>query len=124
MYILYGAITCTCRQLLHYFQTELTGISHWLRTLATASVPMTVIFVRAKNVGYKLFSLLTDHALAKSAVGFYHASLTQTTKSHLVSMFQKQSDLRCLIATVAFGMVFSLDDVRSFCTTCCMMFPV
>ena len=35
----------------------------------------------------------------------YHASLTGETKSHCQREFMKDGSIRCLVATVAFGMV-------------------
>lgn len=90
----------------NYFQADLSGIAHWLKTLSPASVPKTIIFVPTKNVGCKLYSWLSKCTTSKHSVYLYHASLTQTTKVHIQSMFRKQCDLRCLVATVAFGMVF------------------
>lgn len=46
------------------------------------------------------------HSAAKSSfVGAYHASLTQQTKSHVQQQFQGSSNMRCVVATIAFGMV-------------------
>ena len=35
----------------------------------------------------------------------YHASLTSETKSYCQHEFAKEGSIRCLVATVAFGMV-------------------
>ena len=89
----------------HFFQADLAGIAYWLRTLHSESIPKTLIFVQTKNTGCKLYNWLSQCASSKRSVGLYHASLTQATKSHLQDMFKQQSGLRCLVATVAFGMV-------------------
>lgn len=87
------------------FQVDLAGIACWLSALPSESIPKTLIFVRTKNDGCKLYGWLAECASHKRLVGLYHASLTQATKYYLQSNFKKQSDLRCLVATVAFGMV-------------------
>lgn len=38
-------------------------------------------------------------------MGLYHASTTRETKSHYQRGFSGASSIRCLVATVAFGMV-------------------
>ena len=77
----------------HFFQA---GIAYWLRTLHSESIPKTLIFVQTKTTGCKLYNWLSQCASSQRSVGLYHASLTQTTKSHLQGIFKQQSDLRCL----------------------------
>ena len=46
----------------------------------------------------------------------YHASLTHSTKSQIEDLFWRKTDLRCLVATVAFGMVQYLSKHIRTCT--------
>ena len=68
-------------------------------------VPKTIVFVQSKNAACKIFSFLKLSAFRSAYVGMYHASLTEFTKSHLRHEFRQQGPLRCLVSTVAFGMV-------------------
>ena len=108
----YTVSVCTCvhkcflgHAMVLLVQADLAGIAHWLKTFPSKSVPKTLVFVQTINTGCKLYSWLSQCASSRGLVGFYHASLTQATKAHFHDMFKKQSDLRCLVATVAFGMV-------------------
>ena len=65
-----------------------------------------IIYTQTKDVTCKVFSYLRRFAPQKHWVGLYHASLTETTKLFMQHQFHNnESQLRCLVATVAFGMV-------------------
>ena len=60
---------------------------------------------------WKVHSLLQREAAKQCYVGVYHADLTPHTKSAVYSQFKSAgSSLRCLIATVAFGMVCEISS--------------
>ena len=68
-------------------------------------MPKTILFTQTKDVACKIAHTLQLSA-AKNYVGVYHASLTQHTKRAIQDAFSSAgSSLRCLVATVAFGMV-------------------
>ena len=69
------------------------------------AIPKTIVFIQTKNTVCKIYSFLILSAFKSAYVGLYHASLTEYTKSHLRQEFHRQVSLRCLVSTVAFGMV-------------------
>ena len=85
--------------------TDLTGIAHWLETLPPLSISKTIIFCADQNIACKLYGWLLQNTAMKGVGSMYQANLTGTTKREIQCMFQKASNLRCLVATVAFGMV-------------------
>ena len=75
------------------------------KSLTQGDIPKTIVFAQTKAVVCKLYKYLTA-ALGSTVVGMYHASLTPTYKQSLQRQFSSnESSLRCLVATVAFGMV-------------------
>lgn len=55
---------------------------------------------------FKIFSYLRQAAKKKQYVAMFHASLTDDTKTTIYTEFsQSTSQICCLVATVAFGMV-------------------
>lgn len=68
-------------------------------------VPKTIIFCRTKNDCSKVYFFLRKYAQDKNSVSMYHSSLTQPTKAQVREKFKSGTQLRCLSATVAFGMV-------------------
>lgn len=69
-------------------------------------IPKTIIYCQTKDNACKVFSFLKKASKAKHAVGVYHASLSELHKTFVQTTFQSStSELRCLVATVAFGMV-------------------
>ena len=69
-------------------------------------MPKTIIFTQSKDLACKIAYTLQQSAAKKNYVGVYHASLTQHTKCAIQEGFSSAtSSLRCLVATVAFGMV-------------------
>ena len=67
--------------------------------------PKTIVFCRTKNDCSKVYLFLRKCAYDKHSVSMYHSSLTQTTKAEIQNKFKSGDHLRCLSATIAFGMV-------------------
>ena len=68
--------------------------------------PKTVIFVKIKSVAVKVFAYLHRSAHLKGMVSMCHAKLSTETKEYIHHQFSSHtSSLRCLCATVAFGLV-------------------
>ena len=64
------------------------------------------MYVPTKDNAWKLYHHLQKESANKDFVGMYHANLTSNTKLAVYSDFRRiDSSLRCLVATVAFGMV-------------------
>ena len=76
-----------------------------LQSASPSSIPKTLVFVRTKNDACKVYGILNKAACSDGYVGMYHASLTNETKENIRADFQGITKLRCLVATVAFGMV-------------------
>lgn len=69
-------------------------------------IPKTIVYVQTKDMVWKVYHFLQQAALKRCYVGMYHANLTSHTKSVVHQDFRgPSSSLRCLVATVAFGMV-------------------
>lgn len=87
------------------WQGDLSGIAEMLKSPAFI-IPKSIVYVQTKDMAWKVYSYLQRVCARHSYVGVYHASLTQATKAHIYQEFRSGgSTLRCLIATVAFGMV-------------------
>lgn len=54
-------------------------------------------------MAWKVYHFLQEAALKQCYLGMYHANLTSNTKSIVYQSFR--GTLRCLVVTVAFGMV-------------------
>ena len=67
--------------------------------------PKMLIYTLTKNAACKVYELLSKSVHNKQCVGMYHASLSPATKAYMHTEFQKNGTLRCLISTIAFGMV-------------------
>ena len=67
--------------------------------------PKTLVFCRTKNNCSNVYDYLMRGSCDKRAVSMYHASLTQATNSQVHDDFKCGSKLRCISATIAFGMV-------------------
>ena len=69
-------------------------------------IPKTIVYVQTKDMAWKVFHFLEQTAAKRCYVGMYHANLTSHTKSVVYQDFRgSSSSLRCLLATVTFGMV-------------------
>ncbi len=69
--------------------------------------PKILVYTLTKNVTCKVYDVLSKAIQNKHCVSMYHASLTPATKSHIHMAFQSGT-LRCLVSTIAFGMVGQL----------------
>ena len=70
------------------------------------SFPKSVVFFDSKKQTVDVYLFLQKSAARPNFVGAYHASLTEDTKFFIRQNFlSKTTELRCLCATVAFGMV-------------------
>ena len=70
------------------------------------SIPKTIIFFPTKKQAVEGFIFLQKSAAQKHYVGAYHVSLTEETKFFVRQNFSSRTtEIRCLCATVAFGMV-------------------
>ena len=68
--------------------------------------PKTIIFCRTKNDCSKVYSFVSKSICrGTNTVSMYHGSLSQATKSQVLADFKSGTELRCLSATIAFGMV-------------------
>ena len=83
-------------------QRDLHGISSMLKSPNTFIIPKMLIYVQTKDMAWKVYI----HLQRQCVTGIYHANITQTTKAAVYREFRSSgSPLKCLIATVAFGMV-------------------
>ena len=83
-----------------------------LRSMSPESIPKTLLFAQTKNAACRIYQMLHQAAVKKEYVGMYHADLTKQTKLSMQQAFSGvQSNMRCLVATIAFGMVrFSIKE--------------
>ena len=85
---------------------------HILKTPIAALIPKMVVYVQTKDMAWKVYSHLLSESVARGVIDVYHASLTRETRSRVARDFMStSSSLKCLVSTVAFGMV------------CCLFFP-
>lgn len=88
-------------------QRDLSGIMAKIRSCDDPiNFPKTVIFCPQKRTVCDVYDHLKSAAKSASFINVYHASLSDETKEHVYHSFScVGSQLRCLISTVAFGMV-------------------
>ena len=86
-------------------QRDLAGI---VSILGAGACPKTIVYTLTKNTACKVYDMLSQ--AARESLGLYHASLTKETKCQTHEKF-KNGSIRCLVSTIAFGMVSQL-----FCT--------
>jgi superfamily II DNA helicase RecQ len=85
-------------------QTDLGGLA--LKLKDPKNMPKTVVFCRTKNVAARIYYFLSKEAASRECVSMFHASLTDETKASVYRTFSSSNSvIRCLCATVAFGMV-------------------
>ena len=72
--------------------------------LKLAGAPKIIIYTLTKNNACKVHKILS-RAVNSTCVRVFHGSFTQATKNHIHSEFQKDGAVRCLVSTIAFGMV-------------------
>lgn len=87
---------------------DLSAVVQRLSSVDIEQIPKTIIFVQTKNMTCKLYSFLRKSTVNKKSVNMYHASLTAATKTELYNSFCGNGPIRCLVSTIAFGMVQSL----------------
>lgn len=85
-----------------FTKRDLAGVADML---SRNEVPKTLIFCCTRDDCAKVYGFLSKSA--RRQVSMYHSSLTQTTKTEVQSSFGCGGQLRCLSATVAFGMVIA-----------------
>ena len=75
----------------------------------------SIMFCQTKDAAVKIYRhLIAQAACSEEYVGIFHASLKQKTKSEIQHRFQlPSSTLRCLIATIAFGMVCKFNTLNN-----------
>ena len=98
---------------LHYClhpKRDLAGVAAMLGKAKEVpeEVPKTIIFCRTKNDCAKVYSFLCK-SLPRNTVSMYHSSISQSTRSTVQEQFRCSGQLRCLSATIAFGMVINLE---------------
>ena len=100
-------------------QRDLGGVASRLQSCRSPEeFPKTVVFCKTKPICVKVHDLLSQTASVKSMVSMYHATLSDQTKRFLHQQFASHaSDLRCLVCTVAFGMVSYNVCLLSYCVT-------
>ena len=103
-------------------QSDLCGITKILQTSVAALIPKMILYVQTKEMAWKLYSHFLGEGVSHRTLDVYHASLTTGTKSRVYREFKSGSScMKCLIATVAFGMVCSplVCDNHYNCIHCC-----
>ena len=88
-------------------QRHLGQLAHLISTAnSPADIPKTIIFSQTKDDVYTIFSYLHSAATYTKSVAMYHASQSQETKSYTQSSYgSTRTELRCISATIAFGLV-------------------
>lgn len=81
---------------------DLAGVASMLSM--EEEMPKTLIFCCTKTECAKVYNYLRKSSQNGNTISMYHASLTQTTRSQVQKSFQCGQP-RCLSATIAFGMV-------------------
>ena len=70
------------------------------------NIPKTLIFCKTKAQCVKIRNMLTKVTAHKGLTTMYHATLSDETKKFIYYNFiTAGSDLRCIVCTIAFGMV-------------------
>ena len=99
-----------------HVQRDLSGLISKLQTCASPrDIPKTVIFCRRKDMVAVLYKHLRSCSKIPDSVSMFHASLTDETKKSIYSTFTSSSStLRCLISSIAFGMVSTVSIIKHF----------
>ena len=92
-------------------QKDLGGVCSRLSVPDPLDFPKTIIFVQTKVIAFSLLKAAT--LSVPSRVDMYHASNTERTKAQVRRDFSGQTQLRCLVSTIAFGMVRESVHVHS-----------
>ena len=67
--------------------------------------PKTLIFCKTKSQCVRVFNVITKICGSRRMISMYHASLSEETKQSLRVQITNILDMRCLVCTIAFGMV-------------------
>ena len=96
-----------------HFQRDLSTLGQLLKqSLNHCSIPKTLIFCRWKETAANIYCFLSYSAACREHVSMYHASLTEHSKREIYIHFSSRfSRLRCLVATIAFGMVWTCTKI-------------
>ncbi len=89
-------------------QRDFSGILAKMKACSDnlTSFPKTLIFCKQKKTVCDVYFHLRHMLKSASLLAVYHASLSAETKEHVSSLFSStDSQLRCLVSTIAFGMV-------------------
>ena len=79
------------------------------------NIPKTLIFCKTKAQCVKISNMLTKVTAHKGLTTMYHATLSDETKKFIYYNFiTAGSDLRCIVCTIAFGMVRPKYSVYSY----------
>ena len=97
-------------------QNDLQSLASGLRSAkCPQDFPKTLIFCQTKEITSKIYTYLSCYQ--RDRTGMYHASLTKETRQHTYRLYRDPgSQLRCIVATIAFGMV------RKSITISCVVF--
>ena len=95
-------------------QKDLGGLACYLSSAKSSyDIPKTIVFATT-NVVCRCYAMLSKRAVQRKYVGMFHASMAPMTKATRVVDFTNGT-IRCLVSTVAFGMVCT-------CTSCPILF--
>lgn len=84
-------------------QRDFDGLKYVFSTaLCAEDVPKTIIFCHTKEITCKVYEFLVRASPKRDYVAMYHANLT--TEKNVYDNF-KTGQIRCISATIAFGMV-------------------
>lgn len=90
-------------------QKDLGGLASCLsNSRFPGDIPKTIVFASTKHTVCRIYAMLSEHASKKKFVGMFHASMAASTKAVCVTEF-KSGRTRCLVSTIAFGMVCSTE---------------
>ena len=90
-----------------YMQRDFGGIASSMRDCSSPEdFPKTLVFCKTKAQCVNIYNLFIRVSTHKSIVTMYHATLSEETKEFIYHHFTAaESDLRCIVCTIAFGMV-------------------
>ena len=90
-----------------HLQRDFSGLAQLLKECCRPSdIPKTIIYCNRKEAAANIYHFLSHSATVREQVNIYHASLTEHSKREIYKQFSSRfSQLRCLVATIAFGMV-------------------
>ena len=76
-----------------------------MTALKSVQIPKSIAYAQTKNLACKIYRLLSS-AHNRKSVGLYHADISKSNKTLTHHEFSRaDSELKCLVSTVAFGLV-------------------